>query len=265
MTLAFVNTVYEDNHENVSWRGVELCDCEDLDSYLAGSVRARLDDDEATEDFRGHLRGLELTGMGRVHLEEILSSDASETRDWAAGEALAERFLMDAHSIEFPWNMERDKRNPFGSLPGADLVGFVKRDDGYKLVLGEVKTSSEEKHPPQVMSGRSGHLGHQIDRLAHDFTILCQLLKWLLPRVKSGDYEAAFDEACKEFFNSGKKAVVLFGILVRDTDPDSRDLSGRGTALRKKLDEPTLCDLIAIHLPWGSDQLIAHLRSGGVK
>ncbi len=261
--ISCTTTEYEDNHDCVSWRGHSFSAGCEFDQFLQENVRSRLNDEEGSEDFRIHLRGLELTGMGRDTLEAVLAAEAPEERDWAAGEALAEAFLMETRGIVFPWNMERDKRNPFGSLPGADLVGFVSEGNGYRLALGEVKTSSEEAHPPQVMSGRSGHMGHQIDTLASDLTTLCQLLKWLHPRTKGSQFQDAFDRSCVAYFNSGRKAVALFGVLVRDTQANTRDLSVRGTALRGRLTAPTRCDLIALYLPWKSDQLISAIRQGG--
>jgi hypothetical protein len=56
---------------------------------------------------------------------------------------LAEAFLEDEQCVVFPWNMERDKRNPFGSLPGADIIGFVGEGINCHFALGEVKSSSE--------------------------------------------------------------------------------------------------------------------------
>ena len=247
----------------MSWRGVGLPSGEELSAFLAGPVAERLDDAPGLEDLRIHLRGLALTGMGHQSLAAVLAAAVPEEREWAAGEALAEAYLMECHAVVFPWNMERDKRNPFGSLPGADLVGFVPADGSFRLALGEVKCSREAVCPPQVMSGRSGHMGHQIDQLAHDLSAVFQLLRWLHPRVKGSEHETAFNGACAAYFNSGNRDAALFGVLVRDTVPDVRDLSGRGAALRALLVRPTTCALIALYLPWPLDQLTAQIRRGG--
>ena len=65
-------------------------------------------------------------------------------------------------------------------------------------------------------------MSHQIDRLAHDLTTIVQLLKWLYLRVKDGPYQEALNSACTEYFNSGEKSVALFGVLIRDTQPNER-------------------------------------------
>jgi hypothetical protein len=263
MISKLVGREFADNHPCVSWRGESFSAGNELSSFLQSQVRSRLDDEEGTDAFHNHLRGLELTGMGKANLEAVLNAEESENRDWAAGEALAEAYLIESESFIFPWNMERDKRNPFGSLPGADLVGFVAEGTGFRLALGEVKTSSEKNYPPQVMSGRSGHMGHQIDALASNLTTICHLIKWLHPRTRGGNYQQAFDLSCISYFNSGTKAVALFGVLIRDTIPNKLDLSVRGNALRQKLAQPTLCNLIALYLPWNTEHLTTNIRLGG--
>ena len=263
MISSCITNEFEDNHACVSWRGQSFSDSGGFTSFLQKEVRSRLDDDEGKEDFRSHLRGLILTEMGQDHLEAVLEAEVLEERSWAGGEALAEAYLMEKEGITFPWNMERDKRNPFSSLPGADLVGFKTENSGYRFVLGEVKTSSEEAYPPQVMSGRSGHMGHQIDKLAHDLTTICQLINWLHLRIKGGPYQEVFDRSCIDYFDSGGKSVMLFGVLIRDTQPNERDLSARGKGLRDILASPTKCDLVALYLPWKMSQLVPSIRQGG--
>lgn len=253
---------YRSNHGCVSWIGVRAQAGAELNSFLAGPVATRLDDVSATDELRGHLRGLGLTGMGQKTLEEVLDAQVPEERDWAAGEALAEAFLEARHEVVLPWNNERDRRNPFGSLPGADIVGFQRDGDSHRLALGEVKCSSEAKWPPQVMNGRSG-LAHQLDTLASDLGIIHQLLSWLLFRVKGTPYAAAFNAACRRYFNSERRDLALFGVLVRDQDAQEADLRNRGRKLGTNLQVPTSCHLIALYLPWPIKQLPGVIRPGG--
>ena len=114
------------------------------------------------------------------------------------------------------------------------------------------------------MSVRSGHMDHQIDRLAHDITTIYQLIKWLHPRVRCGPHQAAFDRSCTNYFNSVKKSVAIFGVLIRDTQPNEGDLLARGRTLRGELASTTQCDLVALYLPcWQLDQLVPSNRQGG--
>lgn len=254
---------YQSSHGCVSWQGDYALEGAALSSFLGGPVAARLSDEEGGDELRSHLRGLSLTGMGHQALEEVLAADLPEERDWAAGEALAEALLEEHHDVVLPWNTERDKRNPFASLPGADIVGFQRDGDSHRLVLGEVKCSSEAQWPPQVMSGRSRGLGHQLDTLASDLSTICQLLKWLLPRVKRTPHEGSFNNACARYFNSNRRDLALFGILVRDQEAREADLQARGRRLGGRLQLPTRCHLIALYLPWPISELPVAIQQGG--
>lgn len=254
---------YQSAQGCVSWQGELAQAGDELCAFLHGPVADRLNDAAGGADMRAHLRGLGLTGMGREALEEVLAAEVPETRDWAAGEALAEAILEARHDVVLPWNTERDKRNPFASLPGADVVGFQRNGDSHRLALGEVKCSSEAQWPPQVMSGRSGGLIHQLDALASNLGTICQLLKWLLPRVKNTEHEPTFNAACVRYFNSGRRDIALFGILVRDQDVCEEDLQARGRNLARRLQAPTRCQLIALYLPWPIEQLPQAINGGG--
>lgn len=128
------------------------------------------------------------------------------------------------------------------SLPGADIVGFIGENENCRFALGEVKSSSE----------------------SNDLTKVCQLLKWLLPRVKNTSHQTSYDTASVSFFNSNNKSVAIFGVLIRDTSADEKDLFARGSALRNKFTLPTTCNLIAIYLPWSISELPTKIRNGGV-
>lgn len=263
MSVAFTKVEYEITHAQTSWKGIGLQESSELNSFMLGEVAERLNDAEGRSDFQAHLRGLEqLTSFGKACLEEILDAEIPEERDWAVGEALAEALLTKTHGVQWPWNMERDKRNPKASLPGADIVGFIQQESSFCLALGEVKTSAEEKYPPQVMSGRSGHMGHQLDTLANDLGIIHQLLKWLQHRCKGTGFEFAYKDSVTNYCNSGKKAVALFGILIRDTKANELDLKARGIALKKKVSPPTVCNLIAIYLPCKITELPKRMVGG---
>lgn len=263
MTLPFVKIEYNGSHSCVSWQGLSLRGGNALNGFMRGEVANRLNDTPGRDEFHSHLRGLALTGMGKDGLEVVLNAKIPEERDWAVGEALAEALLIRSYGVVFPWNMGRDKRNARGSLPGADIVGFLPLDSSFRLALGEVKTSCEDKYPPQVMSGRSGHLGHQIDNLAQNMGVIYQLLKWLHPRCKGTAHQDAFDKSLTLYLNSGNKAASLFGVLIRDTAPNELDLQGRGNDLGRKVVHPASCELIAVYLPCKIADLPSQLKEGG--
>lgn len=249
MTESFLKAVeYQTVDKQVTWQGISLSEGKAFEAFLTTEVSARLNDETEAEEFEAHLRSLATTGFARENLSKILEAEVSESRDWAVGEAMAEAYLTRQHSVVWPWNMERDKRTPKASLPGADLIGFEISGEDVRLALGEVKTSTDPNSPPGVMNGRSG-MAHQIDNLATDLSLMCQLLKWLRPRCLKNEYEAYFNEAAKKLFSSGNKAVALFGVLIRDTEPQELDLRSRGQTLAKMLFHPSTCQLIAMYLP----------------
>lgn len=259
---ALASICYEKQDRQVFWRGVSLVDGDDFNTFMTNEVASRLHDEEGTTAFETHLRGLANTGFARNSLTAILEAEIPEERDWAVGEAMAEAYLGREHEITWPWNMERDKRNPKASLPGADLVGFEINGSNVRLALGEVKTATDSKTPPGVMNGRSG-MTHQIDNLASNLSLINQLLKWLLPRCKGTEHEVLFNTAIGLFLESGNKAIALFGVLIRDTEPNNLDLEARGRTLAGTLQSPTTCQLIAIYLPCAITDLPARVSGGG--
>lgn len=256
-----VSVSYANQDKQVSWSGVSVQDGDAFSTFMTGEVASRLRDYEGRATFEAHLRGLVGTGFAHDSLEAILAAEVTEERDWAVGEAIAEAYLAREHQITWPWNMERDKRNPNASLPGADLVGFRIQGNAACLALGEVKSSTDTNTPPGVMSGRSGMI-HQIDNLASNLSLLCQLLKWLLPRCKGTRHESFFNSAITLFLSSGNKAIALFGVLVRDTQPNALDLQSRGQSLAKRVQDPTTCHLVALHLPCTIASLPSRVAGG---
>lgn len=263
MTMPCLTTIsYEDQDRQVSWCGVSMADGDSFDAFMTADVASRLHDEEGATEFESHLRGLASTGFARDSLNEILAADVPEEREWAAGESIAEAFLSREHGISWPWNTERDKRTPKASLPGADLVGFEVNGEEVRLALGEVKTSSDKRTPPNVMNGRSGMV-HQIDNLANNLSLINQLLKWLLPRCKGTEHEALFNAAMTRFLASGNKDISLYGVLVRDTPPNMLDLRARGRSLASMMHDPTTCHLLAIYLPCAITELHTRIAGGG--
>ncbi len=258
---ALETVCYEGRDSQVSWCGVSMKDGDGFNKFMTGDVASRFYDEEAKTEFETNLQGLAGTGFARDSLEAILAAEIPEERDWAVCEAMAEAYLGREHKIIWPWNMERDKRNPKASLPGADLIGFKVDGEDVRLALGEVKSSEDAKTPPGVMNGRSG-MTHQIDKLANNLSLIYQLLKWLWPRCKDTKYEIPYNTAVGVFLESGNKAVALFGVLVRDTQPNKMDLQARGRTLARTLQDPTTCHLLAIYLPCAITDLLAHISGG---
>jgi len=255
-------SVYSNSHDATSWNGVAFADGTEFDSFIANEVASRLHDEVGKADFTAHLNSLASTGFAQESLQTILEAEHPEERDWAVGEALAEAWLSREHGVFWPWNMERDKRTAQASLPGADLVGFVTQGNETRLALGEVKSSSDRDTPPNVMTGRKG-MTRQLENLAVDMGLLYTLIRWLQPRCRGNSAEPHFNAAFRTLLQSGNKAMTLFGVLVRDTEPDERDLRSRGLHLSGVVNAPADCHLLALYLPCSIASLPARI-SGGV-
>lgn len=166
------------------------------------------------------------------------------------GEAIAECVLKEdwGRDVVWPWNLIRDRRTPRASLPGADLVGFLRDRAEILLLLGEVKTSSDAGTPPNVMYGGSG-MTWQLEENATNLAIQLSILKWLHARCRDESLRRLYEAATKRYLASGGKALALVGVLVRDTAPNELDLSGRGASLSDRLRAPTSVALAAWYLP----------------
>lgn len=253
---------YSSIQNATSWDGVCFADGCKFDDFMANEVASRLHDEAGSADLKSHLNSLASTGFAQDSLQAILEAEHPEERDWAVGEALAEAWLSREHGVVWPWNMERDKRTPQASLPGADLVGFVTQGSETRLALGEVKCSSDSNTPPNVMTGRNG-MARQLEALATDIGLLHTLIRWLQPRCRGNGAEPHFNAAVGLLLQSGNKAMTLFGVLVRDTQPDERDLRNRGQHLGEIIKAPAGCQLLALYLPCSIATLPDRVQGGG--
>ena len=256
-TLAYSNA-----QGTITCNGLRSANGEEFNTFLVEEVSARLNDEEEAVDFRSLLNSLASTEFAQQNLRAILEVEHPEERAWAVGEALAEAWIIREHGVLLPWNMARDKRTSQASLPGADLVGFLIQEGKTRLVLGEVKSSSESKTPPQVMTSREG-MSHQLEKLATDLNLLFTLLRWLSPRCLNSDFEPHFKAATALLLESGHKAISLFGVLIRDTQPDGKDLHRCGQHLGNIVQAPASCHLLALYIPCLISTLSDRIQAGG--
>jgi len=254
---------YSGSEESAQWRGFAVSDEGRFKSYMAGRVSARVEDGEAHDPFAAELLGMATTGMATEFVEDLLRAVPQE-KSWAIGEALAECVLADDETREicWPWNLVRDRRTPRASLPGADLVGFCKEGEDVFLLIGEVKTSSDARTPPQVMNG-SGGMAWQLKEEATRLDIQLALLKWLRARCESAEHRALYLAAAQRYVQSCGKEVLLVGILLRDTEPNELDVTSRAKALAENLGRPTRIEITAWYLPVPIEEWPALLDAGG--
>ncbi len=98
------------------------------------------------------------------------------------------------------------------------------------------------------MYGNEG-LTQQLLNLVENPAMLHQLIRWLFSRCKTNTLRKYYVSALKLFSDSMDKAYLLYGILVRDTQYDEKDLISTSQKLGYRIDSPTTCHLVAIYLP----------------
>jgi hypothetical protein len=243
------SVVYGETGAVVSWHGKKATDTDEVQAYLRGKVLDRLRDKEDASAFAADCTALSGTGMARDTLQKLLCAERAEREPWEIGEALAECILEEEGAI-WPWNKERDKRTPQASLPGADLVGFAQQGGKTLLAIGEVKTSEDIATPPGVMHGRSGMI-YQLESLAHDQSKHLCILRGLRVRCRNTDYLLLWKQVMQNYLESGGKEVVLFGVLLRDTEPHQLDIKNRADDLAAKIANPCRALLTVWYLPLG--------------
>ena len=232
---------------------------------MSGEVQELLHDENSKDSIEAILTSLVDTDFASDRLREILS-DTTNYPQWRVGEAIAEAFLSCQRSCYFPWPISRDQRKSGSSLPGADLVGFATDSEGDRLAFGEVKTSSEARHPPRAMYGRTG-LKKQLENLRDSVAVRDDLFTYLAHRVQSADWRPRFEAAGRRYLKNASD-VQLFGFLIRDVEPNSLDLNARVQSLGQDCPCGTTIELLALYLPVsslnaiGQGQSLPHLESG---
>ena len=189
--------------------GFDAVSEEECRKYFARRVSAKIAESDGAEILRQHLIELETTGFNLSGLYGQVES-SPEAKDWEIGEAFAEIVLEDEHEAMFPWPTSFDKRTRKASLPGPDIVG-LQRHATPRFVFGQVKSSSENRVPPQVINSTDDCLRNQMTQLLHNSAAQQQLISWLLVRMHGTEWEAAFTEALERYSEGD---LWLVGVLV---------------------------------------------------
>lgn len=238
---------------------------EELGAAINGQVSALVFDDQGKADIEELLVGVAETSFEQEQLAQALAAP-DDVEDWRVGEAIAEAYLTEHRDCLFPWPDGRDERKSGSSLPGADLVGVQQDEHGDRFVFGEVKTSGEAKHPPGAVYGRTG-LKQQLEDLRDKVGIRNDLFKYLGHRAKNATWRDRFKAASKRYLNNTSD-VQLFGVLVRDVEPNVDDVRMRVEKLGNGCPAGTQIELLALYLPNGAicnlaSQALAIQAGGG--
>lgn len=248
MSFPAGKTVYTEEFPPCRGMGISLTDPE-VTSVLTEEIAPQVLDAAGNDQVASMMAAVVETDFEQEQIAEVLSGH-DEIENWSVGEALAEMYLTDNHECYFPWPTSRDERKPNVSLPGADLVGFrILAHGDARFAYGEVKTSSDDSHPPAVVYGPHG-LQNQLEDLRDNKRIRRDLLKYLGYRASGATWEAYFLRASKRYLQNDSD-VCLFGVLIRDVEPDPADLKDRvhniGTACPPSMG----IELLALYLPNG--------------
>lgn len=254
LTLPEADVVYSFGSATCSGVGLSWSD-EAFNAAMDGPVTDVLHDKEGTTNLSVILTDLVDTAFAQEGLKRVLETP-NTFEDWRVGEAIAEAYLIEYRSCYFPWPDSRDERKRGSSLPGADLVGFAIDSDGDCLAFGEVKTSSDVRYPPGSMYGRSG-LKRQIEDLRDSVCIRDDLLKYLAHRAQTASWRPRLEAACIRYFKNSSD-IQLFGVLVRDVQPNGDDLRTRVQNLAIDCPAGTRIELLALYLPLGRIDGIGH-------
>jgi hypothetical protein len=226
-----------------------LWNAEELGAAINGQVSTLVFDDQGKADLKELLAGVAETSFEQEQLAQALAAP-DDVEDWRVGEAIAEAYLSEHRSCLFPWPDGRDERKSGSSLPGADLVGVQPDEKGDRFVFGEVKTSGEAKYPPGAVYGRTG-LKQQLEDLRDKVGIRNDLFKYLGHRAKNATWRDRFKAASKRYLNNTSD-VQLFGVLVRDVEPNVDDVRVRVEKLGNGCPAGTQIELLALYLPTGA-------------
>lgn len=255
-----MNIEYQNIETNSrGYQGVSVTETECLE-HLQGPVKDNLIDREEREDTLEKLRALQFDTGFRASEQllidiQTLESDEIDERIFRVGEAYAEIILEEHFSCRFHWNELRDARNPKGNKTGADLVGFIEIDREILFLFGEVKTSSEDRRPPQVMTYSDG-IEKQLLDLYNNPSKRLILISYLKNKAKlfPDDHQFKIDlnEGIKSYYSEHNK-YQLIGVLVRDIESNERDILPSYDRLKRDILGPIGLKLLALYVPINSN------------
>ena len=263
MSLSTGNLEYSLGALPVIGKGFSWTD-QELDNALSGPVAEVVFDDAGNLDLQALLSSVPETEFDQTAVRGILTN-TKKPENWRVGEALAESYLAHKYDCYFPWPDGRDERRSGSSLPGADLVGFQRRGDEERFAFGEIKTSSDENHPPKVMYGPMG-LKQQLEDLRNKPSLRDDLVKYLGHRAVYSPWKIRYKNAASRYLKNSYD-VRVYGVLIRDVSPHENDLKVRVSKLVEDCPEQMNMELLAIYLPVGSistlSSKVIRSRNGG--
>lgn len=230
--------------------------------HMQNGVKDNLIDREEWQDSLNRLNALRdetgFTASPELLADiQALENKEIECQQFRVGEAYTEIILEQEFSCRFHWNENRDSRNPKGNKTGADLIGFIEVEGQVLFLFGEVKTSSEvANRPPQVMTSADG-IERQLRDLYNDRAKRLVLISYLKNKMRhypaGHQFRSDFDSSHRAYY-SGLGDYQLIGVLVRDVEPDERDLRASYQRLQGQILTPKGIKLLALYVPIAKEE-----------
>jgi len=134
--VPFIEVVYESRNHQIFLHGLKMNDGDDFKTFMSDKVASRLYDVEEQTEFESYLRGLSNTDFTRENMDACLvASTMMSNKWWDIGEAIAEAFLTEEHSIIWPWNMSRDNETQTPALQVLILLDSRLKNPRFSLYL----------------------------------------------------------------------------------------------------------------------------------
>lgn len=230
--------------------GLVLDETEDI-SLLADKLKNILTDVDTSKTLLENFETIGLTGFSPQQLGEIvdLSLPKGYFKKWRIGEALAQVLLEENYSCLVPFSKEANTTNHNTSNTGIDIIGITTDSDGTMLLLfAEVKTSSEKAYPPQIAHGSHVlSLTNQLKDIIKNKKKRNEHMRYLAKEFGSvHPLIDKFAEAARAYIHDDQYAV--YGLLIRDTDPNEADLEKTSDSLISDTDcESQSAQLISLY------------------
>ncbi|UYP46476.1 hypothetical protein NEF87_002761 [Candidatus Lokiarchaeum ossiferum] len=255
--------VYQEKNNDSLYFGVEFEENDILD-YVKTTVKEKYFSVESTNEIiQDHEEnwiefGLDSTGFSVNNLSDIFTSNL-KPKDWKIGETLAKCFLEEERNAKFYYDNIDDARNINANIQGADIVGFHNHGKSSIMFLfGEVKTSSSDKYPPNVVYGKSGLEG-QLTDLIEEKEVVNNLIRTIAIKTTNlninNELKKNYFRALKYFLETDKCGYKIVGILIRDVNPNKMDLEKRFKKLNSIIKKKMVLELIGCYLPFSIKSL----------
>lgn len=231
---------YQDAQATVEIHGIIISNHQEFDDYLSNEFSERIRHYSGIFQIEEYLSNMRGTGFDTAELESELTKKISKS-DW--GEYFAYHQLETSFNISIPWPSQWDKKKNTHSLPGADIIGLKNDNGSVTFVFGEVKTSEEMRHPPQVVTKKPDGLITQLTKF-NDRKIIANLIQWLLIKSEGKSWDGDFQSALTYYLKHDQYFSCI-GVLVRDTEPTISDLA----YIPDKLTLTCNVQLFAFYLP----------------